>query len=300
MNIHETIDAFRRGVLELDCKKIVLRQGKDGGEVYEGPGYIRQTPEGRLMFKHYVIERENVRPTDHFNAQLHAVLGKLHDADRFYELTAVTHDGTTWTATGIIATFAWDTRDDSVIGTGQLQSILAESGCPAKEGHRLRLHFFEEYEVPLHGVSRMEQHGSEYMIRDRAEFEACNCSFEVRMRKGSGDTVIDARSAGIFPPAFEARIQEALQYLTGKSAFWRAKAERSGERNSVSSCFPPGSNPHALSSTRPSQVGRSTFTNTAGRFLAPILPMSWRTPRALIGTRSPIICMTRLRPVQAR
>jgi hypothetical protein len=36
MNIDETIDAFRRGALDLDCKKMVLRQRKDGGEVYEG------------------------------------------------------------------------------------------------------------------------------------------------------------------------------------------------------------------------------------------------------------------------
>ncbi len=69
MNIDATIDAFRRGVLDLDCKKIILRQRKDGGEVYEGPGYIRQTREGALTFKLYVIGRKNVRPLARLTAE---------------------------------------------------------------------------------------------------------------------------------------------------------------------------------------------------------------------------------------
>lgn len=230
MNIDETIDAFRRGALELDCKKMVLRQCKDAGEVYEGPGYIRQTPEGALVFKLYVIARGNVRPLDYFDARLQDVPGKLHSPDVFYDLTAVAQDGTTWTATRILPNFSWDMGDESVMARGRMWSMLAELEFPSRQSHYLRLHFFEEYDVPLHRMSRIERHGSEYMVLDRAEFKACDCSFEVRVREGSGDTVVEATSEANFPQAFEARVQEALQYLTGKSAFWRARAERSGEK----------------------------------------------------------------------
>jgi len=48
MDINETIEAFRRGAIDLDCKKIVLTQRKEDGERFEGQGYIRQTEEGAL------------------------------------------------------------------------------------------------------------------------------------------------------------------------------------------------------------------------------------------------------------
>jgi hypothetical protein len=229
VNIEETIDSFRRIALELDCKNIVLRQQKDGGEVYEGPGYIRQTPEGALTFKLYVVRRENIRPMENFAARLQGVAGRLYGPDLHYDLSATAHDGIVWTAGRIIPVFNWDTRDESVMAVGQMQSITAKLERPIQPRHHLRLHFFEEYVVPLHQMSQTEQLGSEYMIRDRAEFEGCNCRFEVRVREGSGDTVIEATSEDKFAPAFEARIQESLQYLTGKSAFWRARAERSGD-----------------------------------------------------------------------
>jgi hypothetical protein len=230
MNIDNMIDAFRRGALDLDCRKIVLRQRKEGGEVYEGPGYIRQMPEGDLTFKLFVIEHKNVTPLANFNARLRGIVGKLYSHDLFYDLTAVALDGTTWIASSILPNFNWNLSDESVIGTGQLQSLVAELEHQAQSDHYLRLHFFEEYDVPLHQMSQVEQHGGEYTIRDRANFTACNCNFEVRVREGSGDTVIEATSESNFPPAFEMRIQEALQYLIGKSAFWRARAVRSGEK----------------------------------------------------------------------
>jgi hypothetical protein len=45
MDIDETIDAFRRDALDFDCKAMVLSQHKEGGERFEGQGYIRQNPD---------------------------------------------------------------------------------------------------------------------------------------------------------------------------------------------------------------------------------------------------------------
>jgi hypothetical protein len=66
--------------------------------------------------------------------------------------------------------------------------------------------------------------------RDCAEFEACGSKFEVRKRDGSGDTIVEAISESPFPTAFNLRIQEALQYITGKTAIWRARLESAGEQ----------------------------------------------------------------------
>jgi hypothetical protein len=119
-------------------------------------------------------------------------------------------------------------RLKSVLVNGQMQSITAHLDMPQRL-HFLRLHFFEEYDVPLHRMSETEKHGNRWMVRDLAEFEACGSKFEIRMRKGSGDTILEAASESPFPTAFNLRIQEALQYLTAKTAIWRARLESAGD-----------------------------------------------------------------------
>ena len=227
MDIYETIDVFRRGAIDLDCKQIVLSQHKEGGERFEGQGYIRQSSDGVLFFKIYVSQYKNAKPFGHLEAQLSAVLGTLHSDEMFYDLDAVGQDGTHWMATRILPAFHWDASDMSVLANGQMQSIVADLELPQRH-HYLRLHFFEEYSVPVHFMSKTEKYGNEHMVRDRAAFEACGSKFEVRKREGSGDTVVEMTSDAAFPTAFHLRIQEALQYITGKTAIWRVRLESEG------------------------------------------------------------------------
>jgi hypothetical protein len=237
MNLDKTIDAFRRNAIDLDCKNVVLRRRQDGCERYEGPGYIRQSIDGALIFKIYVIKSENAKPLGHLNALLNPAFGKLHPDDMFYDLEAMGHDRTRWFAARIIPVMNYDMTDGSVIITGQMQSITANLDLPQPRPH-LRLHFFEEYDVPLRLMSRTEEHGNEYMVRDRAEFEACGSKFEVRQRKGSGDTIIELTADATFPLDFHLRIQEALQYITGRIAIWRVRLESEGSTLAVELASP--------------------------------------------------------------
>ena len=43
-DIDETIDTFRPGALDIDCKRIALVQHGEGGERFEGKGYIVRRP----------------------------------------------------------------------------------------------------------------------------------------------------------------------------------------------------------------------------------------------------------------
>ena len=226
-DIDDTIDAFRRGTLDFDCKRIVLAQRKKGGERFEGQGYVRQSTDGTLACKIYITQH-NAKPFGHLEAMLGIKSGEIYSDDAFYDLDATGHDGIHWTATRILPAPHWDASDMSVLVNAQMQSITAHLAMPQRQ-HYLRLHFFEEYRVPLDRMSETEKHGDRYMVRDRAEFEACGSKFEVRQRDGSGDTIVEANSESPFPPAFNLRIQEALQYITGKTAIWRARLESMGE-----------------------------------------------------------------------
>jgi hypothetical protein len=226
-DIDDTIDAFRRGTLDFDCKRMVLAQRKKGGERFEGQGYIRQSTDGTLGFKIYVTQHD-AKPFGHLEAMLGFKSGEIYSDDAFYDLDATGHDGTRWTATRILPAPHWHASDMSVLVNAQMQSITAHLDMPQPR-HCLRLHFFEEYEVPLHRMSETERHGNRWMVRDRAEFEACGSKFEVRKRDGSADTIVEAICESPFPAAFNLRIQEALQYITAKTAIWRARLESAGE-----------------------------------------------------------------------
>ena len=222
-DIDETIDAFRRGTLDIDCKRMVLAQHKEDGESFEGQGYIRQADGGAVIFKIYVATH-NAKPLRHLEAMFSGGAGKLYRDEAFYDLEATGRDGTRWTATRILPALHWDATDMTVLVHGKMQSMTAHLDMPQRH-HYLRLHFFEEYQVPLLQMSETEVHGNRYHVRDRAEFETCGAKFEVRQREGSGDTIVELTSETPLPVAFDLRIQEALQYLTAKSAFWRARLQ---------------------------------------------------------------------------
>lgn len=224
MNIDETIDSFRLGRVDLDCKQIVLSQNKEGGERFEGQGYIKQGKDGVLIFKLYVTHFENAKPLGHLEARTSAY-GTLHGDDAFYNLSAVALDGTKLTSTRILPSIHWAMSDGSAdIAHGQLQSLVADIELP-QPNHYLALYFFKEYDLPLHVMSEAEKTGGKFLTLDSAEFDAGCSKFFVKMRKGSGETVIEATSETAFPTAFHLRVQEALQYITGRTAAYRARVE---------------------------------------------------------------------------
>jgi hypothetical protein len=225
-DIGKTVDSFRRGAFDLDCTKMVLCQRKEGGGKFEGRGYVRQDEAGALVFKVYVDNKENAPPSAIVEMLTRGASGTVVGDDELYDLTATSVDGTSWKAVRIAGLHRnWNMQDDTGVLSGSLHSIVAGPMLPPAEPHLLRLHFFEEYELPLHLWSPDEDRTPQGMVRDRAEFAACGAQFNVTSRRGSGDTVVDVAADAAFPPAFDLRIQEALQYITGKSAIWRARLE---------------------------------------------------------------------------
>jgi hypothetical protein len=227
LDVDETIEAFRRGVLDIDCKRMALTQIKEGGERFEGQGYIRQSDDGSLIFKIYV-EKADAKPLGHLDAIFNSPAGKLHSDEMFYDLHATAHDGTHWTATRILPAAHWDMTDQTVLANGKMQAMTAHIDLPQTRNH-LVLHFFEEYRVPLHQMTETERYGNRYFTRDRAEFATLGVEFSVRVRDGSGDTIFEIASDTPFPVAFDMRVQEALQFITAKTAIWRVRFQSADE-----------------------------------------------------------------------
>lgn len=229
LNPDEAIEAFRQGKLDFDCKRMVLTQRKKkGGERFSGKGYIRQLDDGTLAFKIYVTRR-NARPFGHLEALHRTKAGEVHQNDLYYDLKATGHDGTKWSAVRIMPAPSWDfgdANDVSVIVSGKLQSMAAplnRDWYKPRSKHYLRLHFFEDYKIPLVLMSEIRDHDETRWVSDRAEFESCGAQFVVRQKADIGATVVEVASEKKFPAAFDLRIQEAMQYIAAKTVIWRAQ-----------------------------------------------------------------------------
>lgn len=221
MKIDEMIESFRLGTFEVDCKRIVLTQNKETGERYEGKGYIKQDTDGVLIYNLYVTKHENTTPHSQLSNYF-SHLGKIHPDETFFSLEAEAKDGTTLRASRFFPAVSWDMHSgEPEFVRGQLQALTAQRDFPQKN-YVLELHFFEEYEVPLNKWSTVEGTGGKHHIVDTAEFDACNSHFMVNVRDGSGQSVVEASSEQPFPLNFHWRIQEALQFITGRTANHRA------------------------------------------------------------------------------
>ena len=224
MNIEDSIEALRQGSFEIDCPAMALKQRNENGEVCQGSGYIKQAPDGRLIYKMYIASSINSGPFRQLEIYSKVRPGKLFEDEDYYDLTATTIDGTTWTATGFFPAFSADIEANTKLSHGHLEAIRAELPNHNR-GNYQRLHFFEELELPLNLMSETDRNGSKYYILDRCVFDIGDLKFEVRKREGSGDTVMEVTSDTSLPGSFHLRVQEALQFITGRTITWRARVE---------------------------------------------------------------------------
>src|ERR1700693_1778675 len=94
--IHELIDALKNNALHLDCSEMELTQeGTTTPEVLKGPGYIRQEPDGKLVFKLFSSQPPSSNNfTDPFRD---LILGQLVPATKYYSLRASDQHNREWT-----------------------------------------------------------------------------------------------------------------------------------------------------------------------------------------------------------
>lgn len=222
-NANSIIENFKRGKLNIDCANMVLKSCKDNNEYFIGKGYIRQTEDEELEFKIYV-NNHNAEPFSSLNRASEKVVGKLLQEEDFFNLEAIDISGIQWKIRRIFPSQSWNMTDTEVVVTGIIHSM---EGCLniAHESPYLRLHFFDEYEVPLTRMSKTESRGVKQYVLDHAEFEAHGAQFEINQWKNSGETIITVTSSKDLPESFDLRVQESLQYITAKPAFWRARVE---------------------------------------------------------------------------
>lgn len=240
MTFDKIITELKAGLLDFDCQKMSLTQCKKDGASFEGKGYIRLSEKGVLTFKIYASAVLNTDKYKFLRMLFEQKPGKIYSDDDFYELIVVAQNGTRWTAKRILPECHWSI-DGTVVVKGTLASLVTESATEGSNAY-VRIHFFDDVEVPLTLVTKTESEGVEHYRRDKAKFAAIGCEFEVRKR--SGEIVIEARSDQPCLEFLHLRIQEALHYLVAKPVAWRARIEQQDKqvRLEIASAMPKSAN----------------------------------------------------------
>lgn len=218
MTGNDLVSAFRKGEFEVDCIQMQLAQNKsEKPVVYSGRGFIRLTEAGHLEFKIYADSVSNTTVLDSIKDLAAAESGKIYDDTDFFTLNAIDLSRNNWSAENILPRTHWPGPDALPHIQGSIQILRCTGGHFANPRlkHFLRLHFFDEAEIPCPNTSVDQTPGGPTVKHDNAKFEVLGCEFLIT--KSDAEIIVETQSDTPFAPYFEARVTEGLQFILARS-----------------------------------------------------------------------------------
>ena len=216
----DTRNSFRQGALELWCPSITIRGVLAGKPVeYRGPGLIRQDKRRQLSFA--CVQRPPI-PMDHLLAAINDPLpvGTLVPDDRYVSLEATDLNGWTWRSDRI----SIDT--DSGLAGSRVSGnvyVLEHEDSTSHTSSSMVMEVLADISLPFNATTEMtiQSAGHERTVSRRNIAQLLVGPFELRFRKEDDSLLVEVSSAtDPFPPHFETRIIESLQFMTGRYLSW--------------------------------------------------------------------------------
>lgn len=232
------IEELRNGTWELDCPRMTLRKSaKNGIDVYEGGGYVKRTPDGDLRFKLYSARQLNFARIFYSKAKL----GQLIDDEEYYELSATDVKGRIWKSTCILPNTSGYAGEEGVAVSGKLNDLICTSKKQPPSIHKysnFNMKFFHAFKIPCNtGTQSSITIGGrirgQHVSLDTAQFESCDCEFEMRTENGM---VTFGATANVnrLPPNLEVRALESLQFVLAIPLEWVVLQKSEGDVETIS------------------------------------------------------------------
>jgi hypothetical protein len=212
-NDYDPVGALKQGRLHIHCFHMELSQNiSTKPRKYAGSGYITQNVDGRIEFIIYANTFSNTDALTEISSIFYAQPGTVIAHPEYYTLTAQSYLGYTWTTDRIITpSVRWHESVPRVSGDIQ---ILHRSKREVVSGqaYRMRMVFFENVDFPCPLMSDQFT-GADFVALDDMHF---------RIQKLYNETIVEITSETSFPPYFDVRVIEALQFVLARSMSWRA------------------------------------------------------------------------------
>jgi hypothetical protein len=211
----------------LDLLEMTLTRRGDKSDVYRGPGFIRQTPDGSIEFRLYDRERAPSLVIGSFTA------GVVVSDEQYYDLEARDLRGRSWHASLILP------HEDSVadangcICKGTLWQIVCTEERSGKEG--LWLYLPGDFKLPTTAGTRVitQTPDEESYSFDLNLWAIEDDHFKLLFTKVNDGLELNAALAeGALPEYLDMRLEEALWFTLAVPAKWTLLEElKAGEHN---------------------------------------------------------------------
>jgi hypothetical protein len=221
MLLNETLEAFRKGNLELWCPKMTVRkQESDKLIEYSGSGLIRQNQERRIEF--VLIECSLPSLPENLKRMLGNTgeVGKLLQPDKYYSLEATDLSGWTWKADQLLVSNNFGMAGSIALGDIY---VLEHMESSESQNTTIKLEIFSNAKLPLaEATKKTVSMGTDESVsweRNMARFKVGE--FELTITKETNIITVVATSEKTSPAEYlETRIIEALQYVASRTLSW--------------------------------------------------------------------------------
>lgn len=219
------IRAYVGRSLEIDCPKVVLREGKDESpQVFEGPGLIAQDAAGELWLRMYPQDVSLAVGFRMLFTNDRTPPGVLLPPEAFYSLEAIDVEGHTWTCPRVRPQMS--SGPGGAIIRAEVDPLLSVRSSTSSSVHWLRLIFPQTLKLAWNRSTQDILKAGDRKLREkiertRAEFAVNDLSFEIqRDDQDPANATVIVRSPNPLPAGIEWRVREALRFVMFRGVSW--------------------------------------------------------------------------------
>jgi hypothetical protein len=214
---------------ELDCSQIKLTRNLSDVS-FEGPGFIKLLPNGKLSFKLY--NKTSVSPVQ--GLRWLTGFSKIITQEKYYNLTATDSYGRKWQAENVLPYHSGPIAKSNTIVSGNIHTEIKSVSTVPYKLLRSQLSFIclGKYEIPCNTITTeyVDLNGKPEDIGgslDTAKFSVKNLEFHITNKEGLFSINIESEDAAI-PDYIGSKTIEALMFLIGRPVNWGVSEKHAG------------------------------------------------------------------------
>jgi hypothetical protein len=223
------IDKLRNGSWELDCSLIRLRPNSPDQEAFEGPGYIKNTSDGQILFKLY--SSKPLKPGLELKWSKKRPRGKLIPDELQYTLSATDIEGRHWEAEKILPYRSGfvSAENNTICGDipFELRHIKKTKYILANACISMSFFHLVDRYIPRNIITKTDITIEEQDLTANpwganiAKFSSCDCNFTISQGRKDGTINLSIESnQEKFPEGIEHKAIETLQFILAHPLCW--------------------------------------------------------------------------------
>lgn len=208
----------------IDCTQITLTSlGQDNEKIYSGPGVIYQTDDDKFNLKLFWKGEISISELNDIMNMKNFIPGKLIDDCQYYSISAEDISGQMWESEKILPHRSGKIGSNDYMVHGDFRQISYMNEIRQTKQNRLIIRFAGDINIPCNTGTILKkfvdnQEKAITVNRNTAKFQSCDLEFEIT--RNDKWLTVNVKSENFIEDTIISRINEALQFVLGRSLFW--------------------------------------------------------------------------------